>query len=205
MAYGDSSNVKPLVSQDTANSDSVITSLRWAKKIVLKKAIMSLNSQYTVSADGKIVGKIRGQYIHILGDTFSLFSTANNLVASEGEGYRLITHKASLYDYNNKPAGEIKEDLSFLLTKWSLYDQAGTAIGSAQQNLSLTLGFTLKSAAGVDEYKISKAMFSFGAQLTITKLTNEPTIPVMDAVWLAAIANEIAEAQSQKNSSKNDN
>jgi uncharacterized protein YxjI len=203
MAYGDSSTTTPVVTQDAADSDAVLDTLRWADTIVLKKKAMSLNDQYEVTADGKKVGEIQGQYIYSLGDTYSLFSTAGNLVASEGEAYRVVKHEAKLYDYNNKPAGSIKEDMALLLTRWSIYDSADAKIGQAEQNFSWTLKFDVKNAKGEAEYTISKAAFTIGAEMTIKRVTNEPTVPVMNAVWLAAIANEIDEAQQAKNNSNN--
>jgi len=205
MAYGDSASNTPLVTQDVADSDKALDTLRWADEIVLKKKVMSFNDQYEVVADGVPVGEIRGQYIYALGDTYSLFTEAGNLVASEGEGYRVTTHKASLFDYNNQPAGEIRENFSFLLTNWSLYDGEAKEIGKAEQNFGLTLDFAVKNAKGETEYKIKKSMFSFGSEMKITRVTNEPTVPVMNAVWLAAIANEIDEAQQAKDDAKRNN
>lgn len=195
MAYGDASSQVPLVTQDVADSESALATLRWADEIVLQKAAVSLNDWYAVTADDVPVGEIRGQYIYTLGDTFSLFSEAGNLIESEGEGYRVVNHTAKLYDYNNEPLGEIKENLHLFLTNWTIYDAAGVELGNAQQNVSLVLNFTVKNAAGVDEYQITKTILSMGARITITPLTSEATIPVMNAIWLAAIANELAEAE----------
>lgn len=198
MAYGESSNAEPLVTQNVEDSENVLETLRWADEIRLKKAPISFNDQYDVFADDEKVGEIRGQYIYLLGDTFSLFSNADNLVASEAEGYRVVNHKASLYDYNNDPAGEIKEDLSLFLAKWTLYDVDSKSIGKAQQNFNIVLDFTVKNAKGVDEYRIQKTFISIGSELTITRLTSEPNIHAMNAVWLAAIANEIDEARQSE-------
>lgn len=199
MAYGDSSTTTPLVTQDAADSEAVLEKLRWADEITLKKKAMSFNDQYEVSADGEKVGEIQGQYIYTLGDTFSLFSTAGNLVASEGEAYRVVKHEAKLYNYNNEPAGRIQEEISFLLTRWTIYDANDEKLGQAEQNFSWTLNFDVKNAEGEPEYTISKAAFSIGAEMTIKRVANEPTVPVMNAVWLAAVANEIAEAEEAKN------
>lgn len=203
MAYGESSSNEPLVTQDVADSEAVLDTLRWADEIVIKKAVMSFNDQYEVIADGVKVGEIQGQYIYLLGDTYSFFSEAGNLVASEGEAYRVINHEAKLYDFNNEDSGSIKENFSLFLMNWSIYDVEGTELGKAEQNFSFTLDFAVKNASGTPEYQIKKSFLSWGAELKITRLTNEPTIPVMNAIWLAAIANEIDEARQAEEDNKN--
>lgn len=201
MAYGENSSTEPLVTADVQDSERVLETLRFAEKIELKKAAVSVNDVYSVTADGVKLGEIRGQYIYILGDTYSFFSEKGNLVASEGEGYRVVTAEAKLFDFNNEPTGKIKENISWPLTNWSIYNVEDKLIGNAQQNLSLSLDFTVNDETGNPQYKINKNMFSlFGAELSITRIANEATVPAMDAVWLAAITNEIAEAQDAKNS-----
>lgn len=201
MAYGENSSTEPLVTADVQDSEQVLETLRFAEKIELKKAAVSLNDVYSVTADGVKLGEIRGQYIYILGDTYSFFSEKGNLVASEGEGYRVVTAEAKIFDFNNEPTGKIKENISWPLTNWSIYNVEDKLIGNAQQNLSLSLDFTVNDETGNPQYKINKNMFSlFGAELSITRIANEATVPAMDAVWLAAITNEIAEAQDAKNS-----
>lgn len=201
MAYGENSSTEPLVTADVQDSEQVLETLRFAEKIELKKAAVSVNDVYSVTADGVKLGEIRGQYIYILGDTYSFFSEKGNLVASEGEGYRVVTAEAKLFDFNNEPTGKIKENISWPLTNWSIYNVEDKLIGKAQQNLSLSLDFTVNDETGNPQYKINKNMFSlFGAELSITRIANEATVPAMDAVWLAAITNEIAEAQDAKNS-----
>lgn len=203
MAYGDHSTTEPLVTGDVEDSEQVLETLRFAEKIELKKAALSVNDVYSVTADGVKLGEIRGQYIYLLGDTYSFFSEKGNLVASEGEDYRILTHEAKLFDYNNEPSGSIKENISWPLTNWSIYGADEELLGDAQQNLNFSLDFTVNDAQGNPQYQINKNMFSmFGAELSVKRLSKEPTVSAMDAVWLAAVANEIAEAQDEKDSDK---
>lgn len=204
MAYGDKSTVEPTVTQDEADSQATLDTLRFAEVIELKKTAISLNDVYSVKADGEELGEIRGQYIYALGDTYSYFSERGNLVASEGEGFRLVSHEAELYDYLNQPSGSIKENISWPLTNWSIYDSEGERIGNAQQNLNFSLDFTVNDELGNPQYQINKNLFSmFGAELKITRIANEPTVHAMNAIWLAAITNEIAEAEEAKRNSDN--
>lgn len=195
IAYGDN-GVKPVVTSDVSESQEVLKTLQWADSITVSKKMFSLNDQYEVYADDVKVGEIRGQYIYLIGDTFSLFSVNENLVASEGEGYRVINHRADLFDYNNEPTGKIQEDFSWFLTRWSMFDVEGEKIGSAEQNFSFLLDFSVLNTENEVDFQIKKE-FSYNAKLTITRISSEPSIPAINAVWLAVIANEIAEAQAE--------
>lgn len=200
MAYGDRSTVEPLVTQDVNDSEAVLETLRWAETIELKKRVVSFNDVYDVIADGEKVGEIRGQYIYALGDTHSFFTENDNLVGSEGEKFRFVTHGAALYDYNNQPIGELSQNFTMFLKNWTILDAEGEEIGEAQGEFSLTLKLNVNNAKGETEYKIERALFSIGAHLTITRVANEPTISVMNAIWLASVNNEIYEAEQAKNS-----
>lgn len=196
-AYSSSSNM-PEPTKDVASSQATLEALQWADEIVLKKKAISFNDVYEVQADGVVVGEITGEYFYLLGDTFSFHNSEKNLVAYEGEKFKTFNHGAAIFDYNAEPVGALDEQLSFLVTSWDILDAQDEKIGSAKQNFSLNLKFDVLNAAGEAEYKIEKAFFSLSAQLTITRLSKEPQVPVMNAVWLAAIANEIAEAEEDK-------
>lgn len=202
MAYKNS-NVEPIVSSDVADSKAALNSLQWAKEITIQKHVISLNDRYDVEADGVKIGTIQGQYIYGLGDTQSLFTEKGNLVSSEGEGFHFVTHGAALFDYENKPAGELGENFTVLLKNWNFLDAEGVKVGSAQQNINLTLAFTITNKAGEKEYTITKDLLSIGARLKIKRLSNEPTVSAMDVVWLSTISNEIQEAEQAEDDSDN--
>lgn len=119
MANGGS---EPLVTNSVDDSESVLKALDSAVKITAKKAVLAFGDRWTVSADGVEVGEVRGQAIYLIGDTYSLFSNAGNLVGSEAEGYRVIHNRAETYDYNNQPRGEIKQTFSMFLSKYEIKD-----------------------------------------------------------------------------------
>lgn len=196
MAYSNST-VEPLVSQDVADSEAALDSLYQAETIVLKKHVISLGDRYDVVADDVKLGEIKGQFIYALGDTYSFFTEAGNLVASQGEDFRLVTHGAALFDYNNEPTGALSENFTLVLKNWDILNAEGEKIGHSQQNINLTLAMDVYNADGQLEYKINKDLISIGARLTITAQVSEPTIHPMDAVWLAAVSNEIHEAEQE--------
>lgn len=191
------SGKKPLVSADEADSQAVLMELEEAQEIRLNKKVLSLNDVFEVSADGEQIGEIRGEYIYVLGDTFSLFSEEGNLVGSEGEGFRLTTSNAKLFDWENNPTGEWKENISWPMKKWTLYDTEGEKIAQAKQNLSLALKFTIEDMNNEPQFQVEKSLLSVGSRITITKLAENPTMEAIDALWLAAITNEIDEKEKE--------
>lgn len=198
VAY-DNSPATPVVSADTQDSDAVLKKLRWGHEIELKKAVFSVNKSYTVSVDGEEVGELKGQYFPVFGDTFALYSTAGNLVASEGEKLKLPFHGAAFYDYNNVKTGEVHEDLSLIMAHWTVVDAAGKTVGEAKQNFSITMKFTVNDPAGKLQYTVKKDYVSLtGSKLHVIRETNEPTVAATDALFLAAIGNELDEAQDDE-------
>ncbi len=198
MANGGSQ--EPLVTEDVADSESVLSALEGADKIEAKKSMISWGDRWTISADGEEIGEIRGQAIYALGDTYSLFSKAGNLVGSEAEAYRIVHHRAGLYDYNNEPRGEIRQKFSLFLSSYEIADGEGEIVGSADQKLNITMSFDVKGKSGATEYKISKAFFSLGASVAIEAQSKDHSVDAIDALWLAVIASEVEEAESEKNS-----
>lgn len=189
---------EPLVTQDVADSESVVTALESADKITAKKAPFSIGDRWTISADGKEIGEIRGEAIYLIGDTYSLFSTAGNLVGSEAEGYRVIHHSAKLYDHSNELRGEIKQKFAWLLSEYEILGADGEVRGTAKQNLSFTMNFDVLGKSGAPEYSISKAAFAIGADLTIEAKSNDRSVDAIDALWIAVIASEVEEAEAAK-------
>jgi len=195
VAY-DNSPATPAVSADTQDSEAVLKKLRWGHEIELKKAVFSVNKSYTVSVDGEEVGELKGQYFPIFGDTFSLYSAAGNLVASEGEKLKLPFHGAAFYDYNNVKTGEVHEDLSLIMAHWTIVDAENKTVGEAKQNINLTMKFTVTDKAGAEQYEVKKNFVSItGSKIKIERKANEPTVSATDALFLAAIGNELDEAQ----------
>lgn len=189
---------EPLVTADVADSQAVLDALESAEKIEAKKSMISWGDRWTITADGEEIGEVRGQAIYALGDTYSLFSKAGNLVSSEAEAYRILHHRAGLYDYNNDPRGEIKQKFSLFLSSYEIVDAAGELQGTADQKLNITMSFDVKGKSGSTEYKISKAFFSLGASVAIEAQSKDRSVDAIDALWLAVIASEVEEAAAEK-------
>jgi len=198
MANGGST--EPLVTGDVADSEAVLDALESASVIEAKKKAFTIGDRWTITADGTEIGEIRGQALYLIGDTYSLFSTADNLVGSEAEGYRVVHHRAETYDYSNEARGAIQQKLSFLFSEYEIEDAEGKTVGSAKQNFSLTMNFTVNGKSGEPEYRISKAAFSMTSDLKIEAQSKERSVDAIDALWVAVIASEVEDAAAQKNS-----
>jgi len=196
-------DAKSTVTSDVADSESVLKKLEDADSIEAKKAVFSFGDSWTVTADGEEVGEIKGQAIYSIGDTYSLFSPADNLVASEAEGYRVVNHRAGLYDYNNEKRGEIQEQFSMFLAQYKIKDAEDRTVGTAKQKFSITMSFDIEGKHGDPEYKVSKAAFSMGSKVTIDAQSKDRSVDAVDALWLAVIASEVDDAKNDDSSSKN--
>jgi uncharacterized protein YxjI len=188
----------PSSSANVSDSKSVIQTLNEAEKISLDKKVISLGDSWNVSADGKDMAELKGQAIPVLGDTYSMYSTNNNLVASEAEQVVRTLHGATTYDYENKERGTIDQNLSLILQSYTIKDTKGNVIGTADQNMGMTLDFDIKNADGRVEYKVKKAMVSWGASLEVERQVSNPEVDAQDAVWLSVIVNEVNEAKASK-------
>jgi len=187
----------PPVTKDESDSNAVLQALNTAEIISLKKAAISLGDDWTVSADGEKLAELKGQFIPVLGDTYNMFSNNGNLVATEAEQTFKVMRAATLYDAQNEIRGEIQQKFDPFLSNYTIKDVDGNILGTAEQKFSLTLNFEIKNADGTVEYKVKKAALSLGASLEIERMVEVPAVDAQDAVWMAAIANEAAEAAAQ--------
>lgn len=80
-----------------------------ASEITATKSLLSRGDEWGIEADGNKVGTVTGQALYAIGDVYSLVTTSGNLVASESENFQPITHTATLYDWNNRSTGTLKE------------------------------------------------------------------------------------------------
>lgn len=94
---------------DVADSQATLDALNNASEITATKSLFSWGDEWTITADGNKVGTVTGQAIYAIGDVYSLTTNSGNLVASETEELKAITHEATLYDWNNQPTGTLEE------------------------------------------------------------------------------------------------
>lgn len=195
---GSPESLPKVTTGDKADSLAVIETLNNAKNIQLRKTVISFGDEWTVVADGREVAKIKGQPLYMIGDTYSMFTLKGNLVGSEGEQFRIINHRADLYDYNNTKIGSIDQEVLSFLYKFTFRDAAGNVTGKMDQDFNLVLAGTMMDANGTPAWKFSKQFLSWGATLDLTRQSSDTRIDVMSAIWMTVIINEIDESRQSK-------
>lgn len=193
----------PDKTSDVADSQATIQVLNDADKINVNKSLVSLGDNWSVKVGDNEVATVKGQFIAVLGDTYSMYSPNENLVASEAEQVVVGLPAATMYDYNNEEQGVIKQNLSPFMQKYTIQNAAGETVGTAEQQFSLGLKFDIKDASGETEYTVSKAMISWGASLDIEKKVDQADVSAEQALWITMMANELNEEKSNDSSNSN--
>ena len=189
---------KQISTSDPVDSQSALDILSQADRIILKKAVFSFGDHWDVVVDGKKIGIIRGEAIHLIGDTYSMYTASGNLMGREGEEFRIINHRAKVYDAYNHLSGYIDEQIFSWLYTFNIKDTQGRTKGTLRQDFALTLSGSIKDASNNDVWTFNKALFSFGAELTLDKKQKNPPVSSMEAIWMSVIVNEIATARDEK-------
>ena len=68
-----------------SDSIAVLETLDTAEVIEVNKSLISFGDGWSVKADGEDVAELKGQYIKVFGDTYSMYTPEGTLVASEAE------------------------------------------------------------------------------------------------------------------------
>ena len=92
---------------DVSDSQATLDAINNAREITATKSLFSWGDEWVIEADGQQAGTVTGQALYAIGDVYSLTTTSGNLVASESEELKAITHEATLYDWNNQPTGKL--------------------------------------------------------------------------------------------------
>lgn len=186
---------------DTSDSDSILHRLNTADDITLTKKTFTMNDQWNVEVEGTIIATIEGKTFPVWGDTYVMRTMNGNLMASEAENIQFAGHGATLYDYENKHVGTIKDELFSWGYKFHVIDADGKDVGYTQQKIAnWSLTFDIKDAGGTVEYHVSKKALSFNDELTIERKNDDTRINGLQAVWLASIINEISNSDSSDSS-----
>lgn len=182
---------------------SVITELNNAQTITLKKDAFSIGDSWTVTVDDTEVATIKGKTFPVWGDTYSMYAPDGTFIAGEQEQKYILTGRtANTYDYKGAAAGSIKAQLFSFMYHFNINNASGEQVGTFKQGLSFTLKGDITNQAGKTEWTMDKAMFSIGATITITdKAGADKHVDAIDAIWTAAIINEVSEAAKKSSSS----
>lgn len=181
---------------DVSDSQATLDAINNAREITATKSLFSWGDEWVIEADGQQVGTVTGQAIYALGDVYSLTTASGNLVASESEELKAITHEATLYDWNNQPTGKLEERLVTLTptvdiihtTSNGSYEIVGT---STTDFASLTHQTTIADNTGIVAWNTERHAFTLRTTLTITRNTAGGTVTGIDALMVTLMMSEI--------------
>ena len=174
-----------------------------ASEITATKSLLSWGDEWTIAADGQQVGTVTGQAIYAIGDVYSLTTVSGNLVASETEELKVITHTATLYDWNNKPTGTLEERALALTPTVDIHhpDAHGSdnITGIATTAFaSLTHQTTIADNTGAVAWETERHPFTLHTTITIKRNTAGGTVSGIDALLVTLMMSEIHDGASNK-------
>ena len=179
-----------------ADAKSAIAQLEDATKIELKKKVMTIGDEWTVSVNGKVVAEIKGIDIPALGDTYSILSTSGGFMGGEDEDIINVSPTANFYDQDEKPTGQLKKKILSLMATYTLKDTEGDTVAKLEQKFSLGFKANIKDGKGKDAWTVSRKVLSMGASITLERKKGTE-VSAMDAIRMVVVANEIYEAENK--------
>jgi uncharacterized protein YxjI len=197
--------------QNPDKVQAVISKLNSAKTITMKKAAFSMGDSWTIKADDKEVATIKaddkevatikGEAFKVWGDTYSMYTTDGTFVGAEQEQIHILSgRQAETYDYQGHKAGSINAQRFSLLYQFNITDTTGAQVGKFKQGFGFNLKGDITDKAGQKEWSANRAMFSMGANITLTSQTADKDVSALNAIWTVAIVNEVAEAADNSSS-----
>lgn len=181
---------------DVADSQATLDAINNASEITATKSLFSWGDKWVIEADGQQVGTVTGQPIYTIGDAYSLTTVKGNLVASETEELKAITHEATLYDWNNQPTGKLEERLVTLTPTVDIHhtDAHGSdeITGTSTTDFaSLTHQTTITDNADAEAWNTERHAFTLRTTITITRNTAGGTVSGVDALMVTLMVSEI--------------
>lgn len=174
---------------DTADSKATLDAINNANEITATKSILSWGDEWTIAADGQQVGTVTGQALYAIGDVYSLTTASGNLVASESEELKAITHEATLYDWNNQPTGKLEERILTLTPTVDIIhttsNGSNETVGTSTTDFaSFTNQTTITDNAGTVAWNTERHAFTLRTTITITRNTAGGTVTGIDALMV---------------------
>lgn len=188
---------------DVADSQAALDAINNANEITATKSLLSWGDEWVIEADGNKVGTVTGQPIYTIGDAYSLTTVKGNLVASETEELKAITHEATLYDWNNHPTGKLEERLVTLTPTVDIHhtDAHGSdeITGTSTTDfVSLTHQTTITDNTGAEAWNTERHAFTLRTTITITRNNAGGTVSGIDTLMVTLMMSEIYDGASNK-------
>lgn len=184
-----------------AQVNETLEILQNASSIRLKKDFISWGDHWTVYADGEVVGNVHGRPIRML-EVYEFTNTNGVLIASEEENWKIVNATANLKDWQGNQIGRIEQEIFTMLAKLRIY-RGDKQVGAIDQKFDFGMNAQIVGTSNLPQWNLKGKVFTMGADLTLTRATDDASITPMEAIWSSLILYEITSSDSSSSSSKN--
>ena len=190
--------------EERERKNNALEKLESATTITVKEKLFTLNESYDIYADNKKVAKVKGKYIALTGDVFTLTDLNGNKIASEKQIKRWnikLNRLAEVFDSSGKTTGFIGEkvlkDLFKFGTTFHFFDINKNEIAECREDVfNFLYKFNIKDNNGTKLYTINQKL-SLASKFEIDVLKNDSAVSVIDAIFVTCIMNEIRQAKEK--------
>lgn len=193
-------DIAPMKNSNPADAQNTLALINNADTLFAKKALFTWGDKWEIYADGQHVANVKGEAVYLIGDTYSMFTLNGTRIGAETENLTVISNEATVYDSNMEKSGTISQEILHLLYHFKIYENT-EMVGTVSQNFSVKFDADIKNVSGTTEWNITRKMFSFSPEMTITRKTDNPNVSGMNALWMSLILNEISSSSNSKNNS----
>lgn len=185
---------------DNIENNEAIKTLDNASTIVMDKKAIAIGDEWSINVDNTPVIRMEGKAIPTLGDQYVLTDKQGNHLGSQDEDIFNIRKTSHFYDHGGKQNGTLSKKIISFLDVYELKDADGNDKARLEQNMDFNFRGEIKNSAGEVEYTFDKKILSVGANITIEKKVNDPSIDELDVIKMVSVANEIKEGKNNGNS-----
>lgn len=181
----------------------LIDELRRTDTVKIEEEFFSFHKIYKIYIEGKKVGTIEGEYIHLTGDTFKLLDNYDNEYAREKQikRWEFPLNRLAEVSINEKIAGYIGEEVikdffSWDKYKFHFYDSNKNEIAYTKENKLSLLDEYYIYQNGEKIYKLNEK-FNICDTYEITKL-KESDLESYQVIFFACIMDAIKDAETKE-------
>mgnify|MGYP007069837461 CR=1 FL=1 len=162
----------------------------------------SIGKYYEIYVNDEMIATVQGKAVHLLGDTFTMYSSDGSVMGSEQEEILHLNNQAVFRDKDGKEVFHMSSKLISIGIKLDLFDTNGELIGKSEQEvLHLLRKDNYYNSMGELIYQSNKNLSIMGSYNIDRVSDNEDTLGAKNVVFL----NCIEDALDSSNSSNNNN
>lgn len=204
MTLGLFSGTYNVHAEENENKKTALEKLESATTITVKERLFTLNESYNIYADNEKVATVKGKYVSLTGDVFTLADLDGNEIASEKQIKRWnikLNRLAEVFDSEGNTTGFIGEkvlkDLFKFGTTFHFFDVNKNEVAECREDVfNFLYKFNIKDNNDTKLYTINQKL-SLTSKFEIDVLKKDSTVSVIDAIFVTCIMNEIRQANEK--------